>query len=205
MRLQSRARACHLYERLAPDRPSDFGRQWRRAQPGADKLRLAVVMAASGSRPYFHLTVTLAQNVRQVSSSRDDIVAFLELGRVACIEPHLRSIGVQVRNFSELWAGVPAQLVGWHPAWHKVGIVWHPALRRYHRIFFLDTDQFLDADVSRIMRRQLPSGVAIAMCARACGRASLALQHVNESRRTGPCGWRCMEENSRFDPARRSL
>lgn len=169
--------------------------------PGADKLRLAVVMAAAGNPPYFHLAVTLVQNVRQVSSFRDDIVAFLEMGKVACVESHLRRLGVQLHDFSELWAGVPFQLTRWHPAWHKVGVIWHAVLRRYHRIFFLDTDQFLDADVSLIMRRRLPEGVAIAMCAKACARNSLALQ--NESGHSGPCGWRCMDENSRFDPARR--
>ena len=103
---------------------------------------------------------------------RRDIYVYLEVAdpdSQGCVASELRKLGVKVRPFGELMPNFEhPKNRSRSPAWYKLGLVWNPKMRKYDRMFFFDTDQFVNMNIQDLVVRELPENVAIAICAQEC-------------------------------------
>jgi len=171
-----------------------FGAHLRRRQPEWQKLKHAVVLIAGGNPAYLHFAISTCANIR-MNGYTGDIFVYLGVSNPdneGCVASHLRRMGVKVLPFDQLMPNFEhPKNRNRSPAWFKLGLTWNARMRQYDRIFFFDTDQFINIDVEEVITRELPENVTIAICGQECVKSSLTGKDTN-------CGWDCAKNNQRF-------
>ena len=163
---------------------------------GTTPLRTAVAMVAAGKASYKQLSIAVAQDVRERGYGGDILVYLGDEQRhvVGCVATELTKMGVQVRPFSSLFQGFPyPKKPQRSPAWHKLGLAWNLEIRqKYDRILYLDTDQYIDLNVTALLHRDLPEATAIGMCPIQCTRVAVSGREMaGRIPKTIPCGIDC--------------